>query len=307
MLENTRLLTLSTPRVSRSPVQVKTFKLCPEPTSNFTLHSRQQLAKITTMDANILIYMGTALATIILLLAVLWFWRRPAWMGLQDRTLWDWMTMLALPVMVTFGATGLGFVQQALERGRSDELAVQQFVDRISDAYALDVPSSTTLAVARAQTRAVLRLVAQDRAGHVLAFLSDLGALQDIKPNLEFLDLTGAEFKALDLSGMDFEGSILRDAEFEEADLQGADFEDADLMRADFKDADMRGANFEGAVLSNADLAFADLRDTDLSLAFGLNANQLGDACLNVGTVLPAGLVVTPATGRGCNGTSNDD
>jgi len=259
------------------------------------------------MGIALLTYISIALTALIIILTAVWLWLKPKWMGLKHRTLWDWMTVFALPVFVTLVGGYLGMIQQALQQSRSEELLIQQYIDRISTYYVKAQPKAEAVAVARAQTRAVLRLVSQDRAGHVLAFLADLGALQSIRPNMEFLDLNGAEFKDLDLEGIDFEGSHLRAAEFEGANLQGADFEQADLVRADFKNADLRKASFEDARLRSADFDHANLRGSDLTGATGLRSEQLLEACLDADTVLPTGLNITPDQSEGCTGSADDN
>ena len=259
------------------------------------------------MGISLVTYTSIALLALIAILTIIWLWLKPKWMGLKDRTLWDWMTVFAFPVFATLVGFYLGILQQTLQQSRSEELMIQQYIDRISTYYVEPQPTPEAVAVVRAQTRAVLRLVSQDRAGHVLAFLGDLGALQSIRPNMEFLDLRGAEFKGLDLSGIDFEGSDLRAAEFEGANLQRADFEQANLKGADFKNADLRGANLEDANLNSADLDHADLRGAKLTGVTGLRSSQLLEACLNTDTVLPAGLTASPEASDGCTGTADDD
>lgn len=262
---------------------------------------------LVVMGIALTTYISIALLALVIILTAIWLWLKPQWMGLKDRTLWDWMTVFALPVFATLIGSYLGMIQQALQQSRSEELMIQQYIDRISTYYVETQPTAEAVAVARAQTRAVLRLVSQDRAGHVLAFLGDLGALQSIRPNMEFLDLSGAEFKDLDLEGIDFEGSDLRAAEFEGANLQGADFEQANLIRADFKNADLRTASFEEATLSSADFDHADLRGSNLTGATGLRSAQLLEACLDANTILPTGLNITPDQSKGCTGSADDD
>ena len=244
---------------------------------------------------------------LILLIAPVWLIFRPGWMGFAEKTLWDWMVILSLPAMVSFGAVAVSAIAREIESERSEEVAVQQFIDRISGAYASGVPDRTVLAVARAQTIAVLRLVSGERAGRALNFLNDLGALAEISPNLEFLDLSKIELKGLPLAGFDFEGSDLRDAELEGTDLTGADFEESDLRGADMKDAVAKGASFENARMKGADLDHADLRGADLGSAIGLDDSQLGRACIDETTLLPPDIEAPLFNGPGCTGRAEDD
>ncbi|MBL4806767.1 MAG: pentapeptide repeat-containing protein [Rhodobacteraceae bacterium] len=254
----------------------------------------------------ILIVFGGAFA-LVFLVFITWIFLKPRWMGFADKTLWDWMKVFAMPVMISFGVGGIGLLQQEIERGRTEEQAVQQYIDRISLAYSSESLDQTSLAVTRAQTTGVLRLVSGERASRVLAFLNDLGVLETIVPKMEFLDLYGAEMKGLALSGFDFEGSDLRWVEFEETILTDADFEETDLRHADMKDADLRGADFEYARMNGVDLDHADLRGADLALALGLNDKQLSVACLDETTLLPPEIDEPSFNGPGCFGKAEND
>lgn len=245
-----------------------------------------------------------ALATIALTLAALWRWRRPGWLGFEGRTLWDWLSLLAVPLVVGFATVLINAGQQQLANERAAEAALQQYVDRIS-ALVIDAPAGTdaearVTAIGRAQTLAALRLVDRDRAGRVLAFLADMDLLARFAISLEGMQLDGAELKGLVLAGMDFENASLRSADLEGALLAGADFEGADLARADFKGADLRGVDFDAARLSGTEFDGADLRGAVLARASGLRARQLARACMDATTALPAGF--TPVIGQspGC-------
>lgn len=245
-----------------------------------------------------------ALAIVALTLAALWRWHRPVWLGFEGRTLWDWLSLLAVPLVVGFATVLINAGQQQLANERAAEAALQQYVDRIS-ALVLAPPTgpgaeTRVTAIGRAQTLAVLRLTDRDRAGRVLAFLADMEMLARFAISLEGMRLDGAELKGLALTGMDFENASLRGADLEGAKLAGADFEGADLTRADFKGADLRGADFFAARLSGSEFDGADLRGALLAGASGLSARQLARACMDATTTLPAGF--TPLTGQspGC-------
>jgi hypothetical protein len=240
------------------------------------------------------------------LIGIVWVLAKPAWMGLQGKTLWDWITVLSVPLTFGVGAALITVAQANIQEDRAREAALQLYIDRISVLMA-DGLSEPEIAIGRAQTGAVLRLVSQDRAGRILLFLSEIELLHNFDPNLEFVDLSGADLKGMALAGVDFEGSNLRSSELEDADLSDADLEGADLRGADLKDADVQRANFDRTLLNGADLDHADLRGAYLSGVIGAKAAQIAKACLNAETKLPPGLVVIPATGTGCEGRAEDD
>lgn len=251
------------------------------------------------------------LAALALLLTglILIGWFRPHWLGVGGKTLWDWVSLLLVPSMVGFGTALISFSQYQTEQERAREIAVQQFIDRVSQwtiAPPADAPEQVN-AVLRAQTMTILRMVEGKRAGQVIGFLAELGLLQKMHIEFEGLDLAGAELKALDLHGVDFEESTLRGAELERSDLGGADFTRSDLTGADLKSADMKGASLELALLKDAELDHADLRGADLGSAKGLTKKQLGLACLDQTSRLPDGFDLASLAPTGCFGQPLDD
>lgn len=250
-----------------------------------------------------------AVLLVIVLFAVLWLWRKPDWMGFRGKSLWDWMSLLAVPSLIGFATVLINASQAEIERVRLQELSVQQFIDRISD-LSLDPRAAEhpqqSLAIGRAQTTAILSTVDKERTGRVLRFLDEMDLLQTYAVSLEFLDFTDAELKGLRLDDLDLEGSNMRGADLEDGSFRNVDLEEADLRDADLEDADFSGADFEGALLKGADLSFTDLRGADLGLAVGLTLSQLDDACVDETTKLPAGFQPVQAESAGCSGSPDD-
>ncbi|MGZ9810349.1 pentapeptide repeat-containing protein [Pseudoroseicyclus sp. H15] len=251
-----------------------------------------------------MLWIALAAAAAFALLAITWLILRPAWMGLSGRTMWDWISLLAVPSMVALATALLTAAQFRIEQERAAEEALLSYVDRISNLVlarpeGLDAAGA---AVARAQTDVILHLLEGERAGRALSFLAELEVLGIVRPPLEERALSGADLKGLDLTGADLEGSDLAGAELEEAVLMGADLESADLTGADFKDADLRGAELGHARLQRADLDHADLRGADLHLAEGLTRAQIALACLDTSTRLPDDLARPEGGGRRCTG-----
>ena len=253
-----------------------------------------------------ILYLILAAVGLVFLLAIVRLFLRPTSTGFAGKTLWDWFDVFGMPATVGLGAMVLSLTQMAIQDERAREEAVQSYIDRIS-ALVTDGVEETDIAVGRAQTGAIFRQVKKDRAGRVLLFLSEIGLLREFGPNLEFVDLGGADLKGMSFAGLDFEGSNLRRSELEDADLSDTDFENADLRGADMKDADLRRADFDHAWLARADLDHADLRGANLLDATGVTSKQLGRACLDETTILPRGLLVELAEITGCTGRAEDD
>lgn len=251
------------------------------------------------------------IATVALALAGIWRWRHPDWTGFRGRTLWDWISLLEVPVMVGLAGALINAGQQQIAADRAAEEALQAYVDRVTvlvlDPHEGATPE-TVNAIGRAHTLAILRLVEGERAGRVLAFLAEMDLLRRFSISFEGVDLSGAELKGIAFTGLDFEGASLGGADLENADFTGADFEAADLARADLKGAVLTGASFEAADLSGASLSGADFTGADLSAAIGLTERQLAKACIDETTRLPNAFAPANSRSEGCfTGVVDDD
>ncbi|MDX1691338.1 MAG: pentapeptide repeat-containing protein [Acidimicrobiia bacterium] len=245
---------------------------------------------------------GVAAAVVVLAWAV----RRRRWTGFEGKTLWDWMSLLAVPVLLAAGAGLINLGQNRLADARAEESAVQAYFGRISVLVLSDGDTTATDAIGSAQTAAVLRTVSGERAGRILLFLDEMDLLARYDVSYEGLDLRSAELKDVDLAGAEFEDADLAGADLEGANLAGADFEGANLSGADLKDAVLSGASFEDAELGRALLDHADLRGADLREVRGLSAARLAEACFDATTLLPDGLGDVGADPDACTGSAED-
>jgi uncharacterized protein YjbI with pentapeptide repeats len=137
-----------------------------------------------------------------------------------------------------------------------------------------------------------------------------------VRASLAGASAVGANFASVEAYRISFVGASAEGASFVRAGLQRANFSQARLTGANFEKAELGRANFNGAVMtgtkfSQANLARADLTLTifegpiefdsafmyltrieglDLSAASGLRQTQIGLACGDAATKLPAGL-----------------
>jgi uncharacterized protein YjbI with pentapeptide repeats len=137
-------------------------------------------------------------------------------------------------------------------------------------------------------------------------------------PNLEGINLRGADLSEANLRGVNLTKADLRGADLSKADLRWAYLYDAKLFRANLREADLSGANInnglppedlvhrsnahtsvvsmQGADLTQADLSGADLSSADLSgaekLLSGANLSgvDLSNADLTSTVLPPRGL-----------------
>jgi uncharacterized protein YjbI with pentapeptide repeats len=208
------------------------------------------------------------------------------------KTLWDWLGLLgvlAIPVVVGFGAAWFSSVQQQRDKKLADQRAVlehelvldnqredalQAYIDKMSElllVYHLRESTEDKAEVrkiARVRTLTILRRLDAKRKGSVLKFLQEANLIDKDK---RFVDLNGADLSLAELYGAD-----LRRANLSGADLSGADLREAKLGGADLSEAYMLSANLTGAYLSHADLrgAVLALAILDYAKLTGSNITQ---------------------------------
>lgn len=184
-------------------------------------------------------------------------------LGFADKSLWDWIDLLGVPVAVAIIAGLFAFAAQRVgERARVErELAtdrarqetLQTFFDRITslvleNGLRESEEDSPVRAVAHARTHTALRALDGPRKGVLVRFLHDAKLIVKGQAviSLELADLTYS-----DLSG---------------ADLTDSDLRSANLRGADFKHANLRGTDLRYAVVTYEQLAYArDLVGASLS------------------------------------------
>jgi uncharacterized protein YjbI with pentapeptide repeats len=230
--------------------------------------------------------------------------RWPRWTGFRNKTVWDFLQLLIVPLMLA--AIGFWFTaqqdhrQQQIEDRRAQqaqkienqraeaerELAEQSAQDEALQAY-LDQMSQLmlerklleaeqgdpvhTLAQARTST-VILRLDAEHNES-VTRFLINSGLAVRSEASARLLS-------GIVLSQATLSGAYLRSADLGGADLGNADLSSADLSNAALSKADLSRAVLHKANLSNADLSKAILFEADLSRAVLKNNADLSNAVL---------------------------
>jgi uncharacterized protein YjbI with pentapeptide repeats len=180
-----------------------------------------------------------------------------------------------------------------------------------------DTEGNEVSTLARARTLTVLSRLDGDRKVRVVQFLMEAGLLrkEELIICLYGADLSGANLSEVsnlykvDLSNVilceaDLSGTFLIEADLSNADLSGANLGEAMLLRADLREAnlsgacliwahlvgaDLRKADLSRADLSDAKLHRSDLREADLSGAKGWTEEQLAEAKLLNGAIMPNG------------------
>ena len=211
----------------------------------------------------------------------------PQWTGFQQKTLWDWLELLIIPVVISFGIFLLNQGQKLSDQIKTEEIsrenAFQQYLDKMTellldDQHGLSNKNSEERHMARTRTMTVLRGLDADRKGLVVKFLHEATLVQGndeevkvqlIASDLSYVNLSAAYLSEINLNGTnlyyanlqnsDLSGSLLQNSFLYGANLSRANMVDSDLSfanleKADLTDTDLRGANLTGAILTKKQL-----------------------------------------------------
>jgi uncharacterized protein YjbI with pentapeptide repeats len=222
--------------------------------------------------------------------------KKPGWVGVADKTLWDWLDLLIIPFVIAVVVSLVGYfftrsenrVALAVSEKRSQDETLQTYLNQIGERL-LDTEQplrelkeeAELLTLARAQTWTVLKRLDASHNRSLLTFLRSSQLVHVLlRSDLGDADLSGADLRDTDLSSTNLSRIILRSANLKGADLSNVNFRDADLRNADLSSADftratLHNADLSGADLSGADLTRAVLHNADLTRATLRNANLL--------------------------------
>ena len=212
----------------------------------------------------------------------------------DGKTLWDWGSLLGVPLGVPLLLAILGYVLQEQQRKIADnetkEEVLQTYFDRLSvllidrNLIALSNKSNSpkitpeeqelldsSLDVIRARTLSILRRFENDaeRKTSVIKFLLETEIVSKSKLNLSGANLSVANLSGANLSGANLSGANLTGANLTGANLTGANLTGAYLIGAYLIEAYLSGAYLieaylEGAYLEGANLPVALLFRADL-------------------------------------------
>ena len=240
---------------------------------------REMMREILAMKrlierARVFIWVIAALAGISLLVWLGSVGYTQGWTGFQAytdpnedyypaKTLWDWMELLIIPLVLAIGGFLLSRAERRAERAstneRNREITLQTYLDKMTELLLkerLADPEAPPIVrnIARARTVTTLRQLDPTRRNLVLGFL-----------------------RQADLINKDDPVRLFAAAALHDADLFGAWLGGADLRGADLRQAWLADADLSGAWLSGTDLSGADLRRTQLSGAI-LTVTHYDDA-----------------------------
>jgi hypothetical protein len=182
------------------------------------------------------------------------------------KTLWDWMQLLIVPIVLAVGGFWLNQIQKSREESTTErrakaeqkitednqrEAALQDYIDSMSELLLHEhlresQPRDEVRKIARVRTLTLLTRLDGARKGSLIHFLyeSDL-----IAKGHNVVDLSGA-----DLSGANLSGVSLPKANLREVNLYGANLRNANLFEANLSDADLSFVDLTSATITNDQL-----------------------------------------------------
>jgi uncharacterized protein YjbI with pentapeptide repeats len=225
-----------------------------------------------------------------------WLLRLWLWLGLTDKSPWDFVQLLILPAL--FVVLGYFLNEAANERQRHEVAArFQQGV--IKDYY--DVITNLVLEknlinskagqpfsdVAKAYTFNVLETVDGSKKRGIMLFLNSLQLLKINNPIIFFEvgSVVGRyKFKRVGFAEADLSGMQLLNVRLAYADFQKTNFKDAIIFGCMLNFADLTGANLKETNLMQTNLSNTLMTEADLS-----GSNLIGaklEGCLLSGAIL---------------------
>ena len=263
-----------------------------------------------------IVFMGILLLFALVSIIVYWaIWAdiSPQWTGFgaydeqvngpRSKTLWDWMQLLLIPIILAIAGFWFSHTQRQAEleiseKAREEERKLAEQARNTELQIALDRQQQQTLENYLDRMKELLldRNLGPDAAPEVkrLARTWTLNILRELtaKRNMQIIqflqesNLIG-EKMVVDLSNANLEGVDLC-----EVDLSHTNFEGVDLKRANLNGANLNEANLSKTVLQGAKLVGTNLSKANLSGA-NLNGADLNWATLQEAKLVEANLVVT--------------
>jgi uncharacterized protein YjbI with pentapeptide repeats len=228
------------------------------------------------------------------------------WTGLSQKTLWDWLQLLIVPLalaviallfnMATNKTEQMNATQRyeleqqiakqrniqdqniALDKQREDLLQV--YLDRMAELLLekkirTSLPGSEVRNVARVRTITVLNQLDARRIGYVFAFLHESG-LMSSRSDKNIINLYEADFRFVD-----WRNANLNDANLSGAKLWGADLSRTFLILANLSNATIADTTFFKANLHSANLSESYLNSSIFVAANLYNVNLRGAKLIN--------------------------
>ncbi len=250
---------------------------------------------------NIVIILLLVVLVFLVIMGYLLHW---GWTGLSKRTLWDWLQLLIIPVVLAFGGYLINLTisrseQEATkQRAQSEreavekraeieryialdsqcEAALQGYFDKMSElllerSLRESQPEDEVRTIARVRTLTTLSQIDANRKKSVVQFLHESSLILATNSSLQskktikdknIISLEDADLDSADLTGSHLFLANLSHAYLRQANLAGASLDMADLSRSYMTYANLRNADLKEAVLVRAKMEFTNLIGANL-------------------------------------------
>ncbi len=227
----------------------------------------------------------------------------------RAKTLWDWMQLLLVPILLAIGGFWLNQIQKnreersAQQRAKNEERSAQQrakvereiaeynqgaavlqeYIDKMSELLLekklrKSAKDDEIRKIARARTLTVLPRLNSVQKRSILQFLYESSLLDKDKciVDLAEADLSRAYLSSINLSKAEISKANLDGVDLTRANLSGANLTGSYLIKADLNIANLSGANLTEANFTGADLMGANLMGANLHKTYLRYANISG-------------------------------
>jgi len=199
-------------------------------------------------------------------------------LGTRAKTLWDWLDLLLIPILLAIGAWLLSQVEketkEKVEADRQKQQLLNTYVEQMTSLLLThqlrsSAQSSEVRDIARTKTLSVFRRLDKSRKAEVLQFLYESKLISKnpvvrlVGAKISGAALDGAVLRNVDIRGAFFVNASMRKSYLNDADFTGCDFTGADLRDADLDGANFSNAKFIKAKLSNVDFSKANIHGAD--------------------------------------------
>lgn len=224
------------------------------------------------------------------------------------KTLWDWLQLLLVPVILLGGILWLGIQQRQdnqqlvqQQRATTTSIAAQQQQDALVANYQNQITDmmlhdnllkaqaiSPASQVAQVRTLSVFRQANPASKAILLRFLYDTNLINNDFHiiSMRGVDVTNAYFY---LQNLDLRDTYLSGVNLHSSDMQNINLSFATLLFADLSATNLHGADLHGTDMHNVDLTGADLSDANLKDSVGLSNDQLAKVKSLAGAIMPDG------------------
>jgi uncharacterized protein YjbI with pentapeptide repeats len=187
------------------------------------------------------------------------------------KSLWDWLQLLIIPVVLGIGGFWLSQIQKSSEqRTTTDnqrEAALQGYFDKMSELLlekhlSESQPEDEVRNIARARTLTVLAQLDADRKLSLVRFLAEARLLDIIR--LDDVNLSGIHLYDIDLSHLKFTSANLMHGSLKNSRLDYLDLNHSDMSHAEISHSRLTHSDLSYVNLSQATLASVDLSNSSL-------------------------------------------